>query len=155
MRLALYLVLALAAVCGSGCTQATANKINKVQMGMTKTEVIGVMGEPVSVSAQGTTEYLNYRLYERAGEADAIPTTPYFVRLVNGKVESYGRTGDFDSTQKPTIQIKREDTVSADVQTSAKPDLYSDLQRLKSLREEGAITEDEYQTLKKKLIEGR
>jgi hypothetical protein len=28
-----------------------------------------------------------------------VKTTPYYVRLINGKVESYGRTGDFDSTK--------------------------------------------------------
>ena len=88
---------------------ATANKISGVQLGMTKDEVFRVMGNPISVSAQAGLEYLNYVLSEPHDSAfrgwttayyvRGIRTTPYYVRLINGKVESYGRTGDFDSTK--------------------------------------------------------
>ena len=137
----------------TGC--ATAYQINRVQVGMTKDEVIRTVGHPVSISAQGETEYLNYRFSETDDNAFYGITTPYYVRLVNGKVDSYGRLGDFDSTQKPTIQIKREDIIDADVRTSAKPDLYTEIQKLKSLKDDGTITDKEYEALKKRLIEGK
>ena len=86
---------------------ATSGKINRISLGMTKAEVIGLMGAPVSTSATDGTEYMNYRLSETSDEAFEGRTTPYFVRIVNGRVDSYGRTGDFDSTQPDTIRIER------------------------------------------------
>ena len=35
------------------------------------------------------------------------------------------------------VRIKREDTVSADIRTSTRADLYTELQKLKSLKDEG------------------
>ena len=92
-----------------GC--ATSGKINAVQLDMTKAEVIAVMGEPVSVSAQGTAEYLNYNLSETDDDAFYGIATPYYVRLINGKVESYGRTGDFDSTQPTIVRMENDENV--------------------------------------------
>ena len=99
---------------------ATANKISGVQLGMTKDEVFRVMGNPISVSAQAGLEYLNYLLSETHDDAfrgwttayyvRVIRTTPYYVRLINGKVESYGRTGDFDSTKTPTVRLESDHT---------------------------------------------
>ncbi len=78
---------------------------------MTKDEVFRVMGNPISVSAQAGLEYLNYALSEPRDDAFrgwtrayyvrpvTVKTTPYYVRLINGRVESYGRTGDFASTK--------------------------------------------------------
>jgi hypothetical protein len=81
-----------------GC--ATAGRMNKVSMGMTKTEVLKALGNPNSTSAQGELEYLTYIFYASNDDAFYGRETSYFVRLINGKVESYGRTGDFDSTKK-------------------------------------------------------
>ena len=88
----------------SGCI-APSSTINKISLGMTKEEVIKKLGNPTSVSAQGGCEYLNYSLAE-----DLIVDrgTPYYVRLVDGKVESYGRAGDFGTTQLPEQKIKIE-----------------------------------------------
>lgn len=69
---------------------------------MTKEEVIKIMGQPTSTSAKEGTEYLTYMLAETPGQlADTRYATPYFVRIVNGKVNAYGRVGDFDSTKTP------------------------------------------------------
>ncbi len=152
MRLTLCMVL-LVAVLSSGC--ADANKLNKIRIGMTKGEVVAVLGDPLSVSAQGKAEYLNYRFSETDEDASNGVTKPYYVRLMDGNVESYGKLGDFDSTKDPTIAVKTEDRVTANIRTDTRPDLYSELQKLKSLRGEGTITEEEYQALKKKLIEAR
>jgi len=76
--------------------------MNKLSLGMTKSQVIEAMGNPDSTSAQGGAEYLKYNLWRdfwdrRPGDY----SDGYFVRLMNGKVESYGRMGDFDSTKVP------------------------------------------------------
>jgi len=117
-------------------------------MGMTKDEVIKVMGNPVSVSAKEGTEYLNYKLSETNDDAFMGWTRPYYVRLINGKVDSYGRSGDFDSTQKPTLKIETDENIK--VQGSG--DLYTELRKLKELRDEGILTEDEYQAQKEKVL---
>lgn len=129
-----------------GC--ATSAKISGVQIGMTKSEVITVMGNPVSVSAIGGTEYLNYKLSETDDDAFMGWTTPYFVRLINGKVDSYGRSGDFDSTKTPTVKIETDENIK--VQGSG--DMYTDLRKLKDLRDDGILTEEEYQVQKKKVL---
>ncbi len=85
---------------------------------MTKDEVFRVMGNPISVSALAGLEYLDYVLSEPHDDAfqgwttayyvRPVKTTPYYVRLVNGNVESYGRTGDFDST---TVRLESDHTI--------------------------------------------
>jgi outer membrane protein assembly factor BamE (lipoprotein component of BamABCDE complex) len=134
-----------------GC--ATAHKISSVQLGMTKEEVIGVMGKPTSVSAQGGAEYLNYVLSETNDDAFRGWTKPYYVRLVNGKVESYGRTGDFDSTKTPTVRLESDQSIRQDVQVKGSGDLYTELKKLKELKDAGVITEEEFQAQKKRLLE--
>ena len=94
MKNILVLLLCLGLV---GCV--TAQKMNKLNLGMTKAEVIKVMGNPTSISAKGNTEYLNYRLKETTDMYEW--GTMYFIRIIDGKVDSYGRLGDFDSTKVP------------------------------------------------------
>jgi len=130
-----------------GCA-ASSGKINVVQIGMTKAEVISVMGDPVSVSAKDATEYLNYALAESFSDSYNLRTTPYYVRLINGKVDSYGRTGDFDSTQPTTIKIESEEKVEIDKQA----DLYTQLRKLEQLRDEGILSDAEYDDLKARAI---
>ena len=61
--------------------------IHKIQLGMSKAEVIQQMGNPSNASGSGNEEYLWYippnRFWER-----------YYVHLVNDKVESYGQLGN-------------------------------------------------------------
>jgi len=127
---------------------ATAHKISSVQIGMTKDEVVKTIGKPTSISAKDNTEYLNYRFSETDDHAFYGITTPYFVRLINGKVDSYGRTGDFDSTKNPTVKIEQDENINV----KGSGDLYTELKKLKELRDEGILSEDEYQSQKKKAL---
>lgn len=137
--------------CISAC--ATAGKINSVRLGMTKGEVIRAMGRPASISAQGQSEYLNYALAETSDQAFLGVAIPYYVRLIEGKVESYGRAGDFDSTKVQTVRIESEQTVKQDVTVKDSGDIYAELKKLKELKDAGIITEDEFQTQKKKFLD--
>ncbi|MES2580068.1 MAG: hypothetical protein V4552_05925 [Pseudomonadota bacterium] len=85
------------------------------------------MGEPVSVSAKDGTEYLNYKLSETDDDAFRGWTSPYYVRLINGKVDSYGRTGDFDSTKNPTIKIEKDESIKV----TGDKDMYTELKKTK------------------------
>ena len=69
---------------------------------MKEQEVRAILGKPTSKSANGKVEYLNYSLFESVWDRKG---TPYFVRMVEGRVDAFGRTGDFDSTKDPTLNI--------------------------------------------------
>ena len=87
-----------------GC--ATASNLNNVSLGMTKGDVIKTLGNPNSVSAKDNVEYLKYNFTPVVREVDdSSHNYDYFVRLVNGKVESYGKVGDFDSAKNPAADI--------------------------------------------------
>ena len=61
--------------------------MHKVELGMSKAEVMQQMGKPSNASGSGSEEYLWYippnRFWER-----------YYVHIVNGKVEAYGQLGE-------------------------------------------------------------
>ena len=88
-----------------GC--ATAYKMNNVSVGMSKREVIDALGSPGSTAAEGNggAEYLTYYLYATGNDAIYKMATPYFVKIVDGRVVSFGRAGDFDSTKDPTYNL--------------------------------------------------
>jgi len=82
-----------------------AKNMNNASLGMTKQEVIKAMGEPQTVSATHGVEYLNYRLCTREGnfwnDWRCRGWENFYVRLKSGKVDAYGKLGDFDSTKIP------------------------------------------------------
>jgi len=60
--------------------------MHNIELGMSKAEVMQLMGKPSNSSGSGNEEYLWYipanRFWER-----------YYVHIVNGKVEAYGQLG--------------------------------------------------------------
>ena len=83
------LVLCLLIVAVAAC--ANARLTERLRVGMTKADVIAAMGRPLSFGADKQSEVLYYRLYEEGLASD--PHT-YFVRLVDGKVASFGRLAE-------------------------------------------------------------
>jgi hypothetical protein len=151
--------------------------MNKIQIGMTKSEVISILGTPDSTSAQANVEYLTYYLevnsVERADQDHA-----YMVRLVDGKVESFGRfTQLFDLYNRPVTNAKPGDAnfpmsayspygtpVATPMAQVAQPmvqvaqpapapvDIASELERLKKLKDEGVLSDEEFQKAKEKIL---
>lgn len=144
--LVLFLCLGLA-----GC--ATAYKINQVSLGMTKAEVIKVMGEPVSISATENQEYLNYQLAETAEDGFNGDYTPYAIVLQSGKVASYGRHGDFGTTEQSAqvIKVISDEKKTIDLQTNDN-ELAVKLKTLNKLLSDKLITQAEYSDQKQKLL---
>lgn len=83
----LLLIGALAAACAASPT-----RLNYVRVGMTKPEVIGVMGEPSYTAARPGVEVLTYRM----GSGLSVFENEYIVRLVAGKVDLYGQRYDWN-----------------------------------------------------------
>ena len=84
------IIIFLSVVFLLGCAESF-QRINNLKIGMTKQEVIEVVGAPDSTSATKNVEYLKYRI-----KTGLFYTDEYYVRLLDGKVESYGQKGDFN-----------------------------------------------------------
>ena len=71
---------------------------------MTKQEVIHQLGPAHTTAAQGNVEILTYWMdrENRGGKEE------YFVKLIDGKVESFGHKGDFDSA----VQAKQREEIT-------------------------------------------
>lgn len=96
----LHTLMMAAVIALAGCVTRPAS-MNRLSVGMTKQEVVSVMGQPDSTAATGGgIEILRFRLTDFNGI-----TEEYFVRMVSGKVDSYGKMGDFDSTKDPTLNL--------------------------------------------------
>ena len=67
---------------------------NKVVIGMTREEVIKVMGNPISEVVDKGEDYMNYRYPDTILLSPNAIESHYYVRLVDGKVKDYGKTGE-------------------------------------------------------------
>jgi hypothetical protein len=82
MRIAV--VLALTAGLLAAC--APWLPLQNISVGMSKAEVLQQLGTPTDAAGSGNIEYFWYNPVNRFWQR-------YYVRLVNGKVESYGPLG--------------------------------------------------------------
>jgi outer membrane protein assembly factor BamE (lipoprotein component of BamABCDE complex) len=99
MRILLLPVLATCAL--SGCAvlgTPNANKMDRLNVGMSREDVVKVLGRPASKGADASTETLYYRFSETRSEAANGIATPFFVKMVEGKVSAFGRINDSGST---------------------------------------------------------
>jgi len=86
-----------------GCA-GTTQKMNLVSLGMSKDQVIGILGSPRSSAGSAGVEVLRYALISKVNDVVGHEEY-YFVALKNGQVQSYGRWGDFGSAQDPTLNL--------------------------------------------------
>jgi Protein of unknown function (DUF3192) len=96
------ILVAVSLLAGCAEWQSGVNSLNKLrlQVGMTRDEVIATMGKPQIREAYGRTEFLIYRtdFPVSTGKADFTP-----IGIVNGKVTGWGR--DFyDETRRKRVE---------------------------------------------------
>ncbi|WP_432700963.1 outer membrane protein assembly factor BamE domain-containing protein [Kluyvera cryocrescens] len=84
----------------AGCT--TGEKIHNVQVGMTKQQVIDLLGTPDGDSVKGSTEQIQYS--NRLASGWGWDKGDYYVTFENGKVTSYG-SGEIRSAGAPVKGI--------------------------------------------------
>ena len=147
-----------------GC--ATSAALNNLHIGMDRSQVISLLGQPDSTSAQANVEYLTYYLAIDTQEGPARDQ-PYLVRLVDGKVESFGRMTQLnDLYLRPvtnatpgTPNFPQTNLLGAGVMTApaasaapAAPDLATEIEKLKALKDQGVLTDQEFTTAKAKLL---
>lgn len=149
MKHTLLPISAIAIVCCAGC--ASSAQLNKIQIGMTKDEVISILGQPDSMSAQGNVEYLTYYLVADAGYGR---DQPYMVRLVDGKVESFGRYSQLLDLEyrPPAGQTAPGMPAAAPAAPAPTSDIATQLLTLQRLKDQGVLTEAEFEQAKQKLL---
>lgn len=88
-------------LCTISACAATAPRMNRVSLGMTKPEVIQAMGEePFTTVAKDGAEFFIYRLSDNGFQQFHGIREEYAIRFTNGRVDAYGK-------QKQLIPEKR------------------------------------------------
>jgi hypothetical protein len=151
-RLAMH--MKLAAVVGSilgfafaGCS-TNASKLSDVRIGMTKPEIVGLLGEPHATTAQANTEYLTYYLSQDPSVRDQL----YMVRIVDHKVESFGRFLPLLEVYNRPINGGSPLALGALMPFTVNTDIVTQLQQLKALKDQGVLTDEEFQRAKQRLL---
>ncbi len=156
------LLLVIPIVAFVGCTKPDVDFV-KIRIGMTRNQVIGLLGNPSKTSVMNHLEIFEYEAYDRYG-ALKVNRRWQYVRFINGKVESFGNKGDVDTAKTPTSQIEVEQKVSVDrpeeavdgmpgASTPAPFDLRTELEKLEKMKKDGLITEAEFKELRQRTIE--
>lgn len=108
MRILILLLMVFFAACATAPTGRPSSDLTKISVGMSKETVITNLGSPSRVSANTEVEYLIYLLVDdldytqSAGSLGILPPvaskSEYFIKIIGGKVDSFGRIGDFGTT---------------------------------------------------------
>jgi outer membrane protein assembly factor BamE (lipoprotein component of BamABCDE complex) len=85
LKIASAAIIALAVLAGCG---QSAQTMNDLSLGMTKQNVVGILGTPQSVQAAGNQEVLTYTLSNSWNSQ--FWNSEYRVVLQNGRVVAYG-----------------------------------------------------------------
>jgi hypothetical protein len=139
--------VALGAIWLAGCATSS-SKLNGVHLGMTKTSLIQKIGAPDSTSGQGNVEYLTYYLKNDA----TVGNQPYMVRLIDQKVESFGRFIQLPDPHRRNSPGVAALGVGAIMPYELNMDVVTQLQHLKALQNQGVLTAEEVERAKERLF---
>ena len=130
--------LSLAAGCSTTNSGFSKPDLSKVRTGMPKQEVIDALGKPDNIATQGRTEFLEYG-WDKFMDGLVGSADWYYVRLVDGQVEFFGRKGDFDSTKNQAFDLNVNQKVTTEGKSTspdagADSDLFTRLKKLQARR---------------------
>lgn len=130
----------------AGCASSAA-RLDRVQNGMNRNQVLTLLGTPDGTRVRDNVEYLTY--YFPPGPAAG--EHPYMVRLVNGQVDTVGRfvqLADLEAVgpSKPTAGM------GAIFSRHAFPDVATQLKELAALRTRGEISESEFAQARRDIL---
>lgn len=143
--LSCFLAVALA-----GCVSSSA-KLNNVRNGMTKADVVALLGPPDSTRAHANTEYLTYYL----SNDSSVREQPYMVRLVDAKVESFGRFFQLPDENDRPASGSAQVSIGTIMPYSMNTSIVTHLQQLLALKNQGVLTDEEFQRVKQRLLAER
>ena len=162
--------IVLVALVGLGCSNPTFD-INRIQVGMSEDQAFGTLGKPSLAIRQGNVRYLEYELFDQdkwfgVGRKENVQR--FFVRLVDGRVESFGDKKNLDPAKIPTGWADADPKPVTDPKPMADPkpematakpvpaapfDLRTELEKLEKLKKDGLITEAEFKELRQRALD--
>jgi hypothetical protein len=142
------ILISLVVACATPGSSFFRPDLSLITVGMTKLEVISRLGAPHEVARQGITEYFTYN-FDHPFDGRAAIVASYYVRFIDGKVESFGRKGDFDSTKNQAIDV----SVNSKSSSGGPCDLYTQLRRIEQLRLDKLLTDAEFESQRRRAIE--
>ena len=113
MRISALFLFASFLVACAPAPDKNASRTNLLNVGMTKAEVVGIMGQPTATRAIQNTEILTYMwepcrnmftLSSHMSTVSCLPTE-FILRVVDGRLDAYGKTGDFNLSKNPTSDV--------------------------------------------------
>jgi outer membrane protein assembly factor BamE (lipoprotein component of BamABCDE complex) len=123
--------MVIVALLGLGCAKPSFD-IKRAQVGMSEDQVFATLGKPSLAIRQGTVSFLEYETFDQdkwfgVGRKENVQR--FFVRLVDGRVESFGDKQSLDPVKipagwadpdpKPLVLVKP--TVDSKPTTEVKP----------------------------------
>ncbi len=134
-------------------TSQYAQKMQSIQIGMTPDQVVSIMGKPHSTSAKDNSLYYVYSATCYNGLF--LYTKDNYVKFVDGHVDSFGEMDDFDSIKDNKIKVSVDNNTTTKTVTEkiGEDDAWSKLQQLKKMRDSDLITEEEFQSKKKEILD--
>ena len=139
LGLALLMVLA-------GCV-SSAKKMERVQDGMTKDQVLALLGTPDGGRLRGDVEYLTYYLTADANAGEQ----PYMVRLVSGRVDTVGRFAQLAELEG-TGNGRPQAGMGAILSAQAFPDVAAQLRQLAALKDRGELSEADFLKARQEIL---
>src|ERR1035438_3614232 len=149
----------------------TSVKLGNIRIGMAKAEVQSILGAPDSTSAQANAEYMVYYLELPTHVDSFFRDRPYVIRLVNGKVESFGRIAElFDLHNRPiTTALPGQPGFPQPANNPGGPlppppvvvktdsptptfGLAEELKMLEALKDQSVLSDEEFQKAKARLL---
>lgn len=111
---ALFLLL-FAVGCSTTNSGFSKPDLSQVRAGMAKQEVLAILGKAdnVAMSPGGRAEILEYG-WDVFMDGIVGSAEWFYVRMVDGHVESFGHKGDFDTTKNPTVDYNINQKVTTD-----------------------------------------
>lgn len=134
----------------AGCGATTTLAVQDVQPGMTEAQVLSMLGEPRRQSFADTHEAWLYD--DAVGFGRCAYVTIWLVDDVVRSLNNFTR-GCFGATAPPNWDRMPDlQKLSPDAGPSTNHSKYSDLEQLKKLLDDGALTQEEYDQEKAKIL---
>ncbi len=141
LKTALFQLPAIFILAGCMGQPTVESKLNNISTGMTKLQVLSLMGIPDQASSANGSEDLTYLLNESSWDTQS--PVPYVIHLVNGKVDRFG-------TQKEMVQFE---LTNPNAGKKKKVDIFSEFTKLDELRRKKLINDAEYFRQKERLLD--
>jgi hypothetical protein len=142
--------LILLALACAGCATST-SKLSHLRIGMSKHQVVALLGQPDGATGRPEVEYLTYFL----DDASRVRGQPYMVKVADGRLESFGRFIQLLDDDGRELPAGASGSMAAIVPYQVNTDSVTVLHQLQTMRDQGVLTDEEFQRARERLLSKR